>query len=143
MSDLYVAWRKVIRRISRAPYRTYNDIVIKLGGNTVSRLDRRLAKFLFSLINHDNPVVQNKTKFKLGCPRTTLAENKFSHLDFYTGNILCKTLLVTVDDGITHTELCELRDHGNTCKLVSPNMIHILLGELCRVIIYLTYCMIS
>ena len=46
-----------------------------------------------------NHVVQNIIKFKLGCPRSTLAENykyllykyKFSHLDFYTdiGNILC------------------------------------------------------
>ena len=92
MSDIYVAWRKVIRRIFRVPYTTHNDIVIKLGGDIVSILDRRMLKFLFNLINHDNLVVQNITKFKLGCPRSTLTENcnylldkyKFSHLDFYT-----------------------------------------------------------
>ena len=28
-------------------------------------------------------------------------------------------------------ELCELRDHVNTCDIVSANMIHVLLGELC------------
>ena len=28
MSDVYVAWRKVIRHIFRVPYRTRNDIVI-------------------------------------------------------------------------------------------------------------------
>ena len=63
------------------PYRTHNDIVIKRGGYIVSRLDRRMAKFLFNLINHDNTVVQNITKFKLGCPRSTLAEKYFSVLD--------------------------------------------------------------
>ena len=50
MSDLYVSWRQVIRRIFRVPYRTDNDIVNKLGGDIISRLDRRLARFLFSLI---------------------------------------------------------------------------------------------
>ena len=87
-----------------------------------------MAEFLFNLSNHNNHVVQNKTKFKLGCPRSTLAENwnyilykyKFSHFNFYTdkGNILCKILLKTVDGSITHMvrELCELRDHVNTCK---------------------------
>ena len=29
---IYVSWRKVIRPISRVPYRTHNDIVTKLGG---------------------------------------------------------------------------------------------------------------
>ena len=40
--------------------------------------------------------------------------------------------LATVDDSITHTvrELCELRDHVNTCELFSPNMIHVLLGNI-------------
>ena len=143
MSDLYVSWRKVIRRIFRVPYRTHNDIINKLGGDIISRLDRRLARFLFSLINHDNTVVEYITKFKLSCPRSTLAENykyllykyKFSHLDFYSdiGNIISKIPLATVDDSITYTvrELCELRDHVNTCEIVSHNMIHILLGQLC------------
>ena len=30
MSVLYVAWGNVIRRIFRVPYRTHNDIVIRL-----------------------------------------------------------------------------------------------------------------
>ena len=45
-----------------------NDIVIKLEGDIVSRLDCRMAKFSFNLINHNNPIVQNITKFKLVCP---------------------------------------------------------------------------
>ena len=62
MSDLYVSWRKVIRRIFRVSYRTHNDIVTKFGGDIISRIDRRLARFLFSLINHDNTVVKYITK---------------------------------------------------------------------------------
>ena len=54
ISDIYVSRRKNIRRIFRAAYRTHNDIIAKLGRYIVSRLDRRLARFLFSLINHDN-----------------------------------------------------------------------------------------
>ena len=40
MSDLYVARRKVTRRIFRVSYRTHNDIVIKPGGDIVAMLDR-------------------------------------------------------------------------------------------------------
>ena len=75
MLDWYVTWRKVIRRIFRVPYGSHNDIAIKLGGEILSKVDRRMAKVLFNLINHDNRVVHNKTIFKLGCPRSTLAEN--------------------------------------------------------------------
>ena len=83
------------------------------------------------------------TKFKLNCPRSTLAGNykyllykyKFSHLDFDLdiGNILSKIPLKTVNDSVTYTtrELCELRDHVKyTCEIVSPNMIHVLLDTL-------------
>ena len=51
-TDLYVCWGKVIR------HRTYT--VIKLGGDIIPKLDRRL----FSLINYDNSVVRNITRFK-------------------------------------------------------------------------------
>ena len=47
------------------------DIVIKMGEDIVSRLDRRIDKFSFHLINHDKPAVQNKNKFKLDCSRLT------------------------------------------------------------------------
>ena len=133
-------WR--LWRIFRVPYRirTHNNIVIKLRGDIVSRLDRRLAKCLLSLINHDNYelCVRNITRFKLDCPRSTLVEKyllyryKFSRLDFYS-DIGNKIPLASVDESITHTvrELCELRDHVNTCHIVSGNMVHVLRGGLC------------
>ena len=43
-------------------------------------------------------------------------------------------MVIGLDVNITHTvrELCELRDHVNTRELISPNVIHVLLGRLCR-----------
>ena len=78
------------------------------------------------------------TRFKLNCPRSTLTDNykyllyKFSHLDLYSDicNILSK---IPLDDSVTYTvrELCKLRDHVNACEIVSHNMIHVLLDQLC------------
>ena len=55
-----MSWRKVIRRMCRVPYCIHNDIVTKLDGDIVFKLDRELARFLFGLIYHDNAV--NKYK---------------------------------------------------------------------------------
>ena len=60
-----------------------------------------------------------------------LYKYKFSHLDFYSeGNIFDKLSLASVYDRITHThritQLCKLRDHVNTCNIVSVNRIHVL-----------------
>ena len=58
MTDLYIAWRKVIRRIYILPNRTHNLIIIKLGRDIETRLDTRLAK-----------------RFKLFITSSVLAEN--------------------------------------------------------------------
>ena len=33
--QIYISWGKVIRCILRVPYRTHNDIVTKLGGDSL------------------------------------------------------------------------------------------------------------
>ena len=92
ISDLYMSWRKVIRRIFIVPYRTHNDIV-------------KLYILMYVIVKH------------------------------WIVNIQCFVQVYMawwyIHDGITHTarELCELRDHVNTCKLDSPNMIHVLLTD--------------
>ena len=53
MFDLYAAHRKVERRLFRISARTHNLIVIKLTGDLISRLDCRIAKFIFNMVNHD------------------------------------------------------------------------------------------
>ena len=54
-----------------------------------------------------------------------------SHLDFYSdiGNILSKIQLETVN--VSVRELCELRDHVNICEIITHNMTHVLLDQLC------------
>ena len=59
MSDLYTAHRKGLFRI---PARTHNSIVIKLAGDLVSKLDCRIAKFIFNMVNHDNDTVRYHSK---------------------------------------------------------------------------------
>ena len=46
MFQLYVAWRKSIRRVFCLPSQTHNYIVLNLGGCIVERLDRRLTKYI-------------------------------------------------------------------------------------------------
>ena len=76
MIDLYIAWRKVIRRIYSLPNRTHNFIIMKLrGGGIETRLDRRLAKCLFTMLNNNNDVVKSITRFKLFSNSSVLAEN--------------------------------------------------------------------
>ena len=62
-------------RFDWVPYNTHSAIVTKLGGYISSRLERRLARFLFGLINHDNAVGKYITKFKLSSPHSTLVDN--------------------------------------------------------------------
>ena len=49
MSQLYVAWRKSIRRVFRLTSQTHNYIVSNLGGCIIERLDRRLTKYIYIL----------------------------------------------------------------------------------------------
>ena len=53
IESLYTAWRKVIRRIFRLPSRTHNYIVHNSIENIVVKLDRRLAKFIYSMFNSE------------------------------------------------------------------------------------------
>ena len=64
---------------------------MKLGWDIETMLDRRLAKFVFTMINNNNDVVKSITRFKLFSPSSVLAEHyryllykyTFSHLDLY------------------------------------------------------------
>ena len=64
------------------------------------------------------------------CTNTLPLFDKGGYLNFYSdvGNILSEIPLTMVDDSVTYIvrELCELKDHVNTCKIVSHNMIHVL-----------------
>ena len=57
ISELYVAWRKVIRNIFKLPVRMYNYIVCGIVESVNIILDRRIAKYIFNVNNSDNTTV--------------------------------------------------------------------------------------
>ena len=56
INDIYVAWRKVIRKLFKLPYRTYNYLVGGIVECITVKLDRRLTRFVHSMINSKNTV---------------------------------------------------------------------------------------
>ena len=76
MSQLYVAWRKSIRRVFRLPSQTYNYIVSNLGGCIVECQDRRLTKYIYNILHGDNNVIKTIVHSKLYMsPKSIIAEN--------------------------------------------------------------------
>ena len=78
---LYIAWRKVIKRLYRLPNRIHNFIIMK-GIYIETRLDRRLAKVIFTMIKHNNDVVKSITIFKLFSPSSVSADIDISYIYF-------------------------------------------------------------
>ena len=48
------AWRKVIRKIFKLPMRTHNYIVCGIVESVNIILDRRIAKYIFNIIDSNN-----------------------------------------------------------------------------------------
>ena len=51
---IYVAWRKVIRKLFKLPYRTHNYLVCSIAECIAVKLDRRLTKFVYFMVNSKN-----------------------------------------------------------------------------------------
>ena len=67
ISELYVAWRKVIRKIFKLPMRTHNYIVCGIVESVNIILDRRIAKYIFNVINSDNTTLTSLINSFLNC----------------------------------------------------------------------------
>ena len=67
ISELYVAWRKVIR--------THNYIVCGIVESVNIILDRRIAKYIFNVINSNNITVTSLINTFLNCESSVFAEN--------------------------------------------------------------------
>ena len=52
INDIYVAWRKVIRKLFKLPYRTHNYLVCGIVECITVKLDRCLTKFVHSMMNN-------------------------------------------------------------------------------------------
>ena len=51
---MYVPWGKLMRKVSKLPYKTYNYLISDLVKCKTVKLDRRLGRFVHSLISCKN-----------------------------------------------------------------------------------------
>jgi len=75
VEQVYVAWRKSMRKVFQFPYRAHNYIVCGITECVSIKLHRRLTKFIYSMINSNNQTVKELTSYFLSCEASTLAEN--------------------------------------------------------------------
>ena len=75
INDIYVAWRKVIRKLFKLPYRTHNYLVCGIVECITVKLDRRLTKFVHSMINSKNSTVRELIANFLTTESSVFAEN--------------------------------------------------------------------
>jgi hypothetical protein len=75
IAKLCTAWRKVVRRVFRLPYRAHNVIVTGLVENIEVKMHRTVAKFIFSLLHTDNSYVTGILKNAMFSESSILAEN--------------------------------------------------------------------
>ena len=129
ISKIYVAWRKAVRRIFRLPPRAHNYIVSQLRNCIVVKLDRRLGKFLYTLLHSYNIVVSSMVLHKLHCSSSVLAENyrylafkyKLCHDDWYHGlnHLMSKLInIYSAEETANYkivAELCSIRDGEHYC----------------------------
>ena len=147
MSQLYVAWRKSIRRVFRLPSQTHNYIVSNLGGCIIERLDRRLTKYIYNILHSDNNVIKTIVHSKLYMsPKSIIAENykyisykyKLSHTDWTESfSYVINKITVPPDPkriALCNTirELCEIRDGTKQCEiLLNIEFVEALIAQLC------------
>ena len=75
ISELYVAWTKVIRNIFKLPMRTHNYIVCGIVESVNIILDLRMANYIFNIINSDNTTVTSLINSFLNSESSVFAEN--------------------------------------------------------------------
>ena len=73
--SIFTAWRKVMRRLFKLEYRTHIYIINNLVESITIKLDRRLAKFVYSLLNSDNKFVTQLVGHKMFSSGSIVAEN--------------------------------------------------------------------
>ena len=68
--NVYTAWRKCMRVIFCLPHTTHNYIISHLDYNIMERLDRRLVKFIYTILHTNNSTVQSTVNSKLFDPNS-------------------------------------------------------------------------
>ena len=71
----YVAWRKVIRKLFKLSYRTHNYLVCGIVECITVKRDRRLTKFMHSMINSKNSTIRELIAHFLTTESSVFAES--------------------------------------------------------------------
>ena len=67
ISEMFIDWRKMMRKLFKLPNRTHNYIVCGIVECISIKLDRRLAKFVYSMLNSGNlTILKELCKMKDG-----------------------------------------------------------------------------
>ena len=146
IDEMFIAWRKIMRKLFKLPNRTHNYIVCGIIECISIKLDRRLAKFVYSMLNSRNLTVFKLIRLFLQSDSSTFAENvqylmykyeipifvwerDFSDVIKYVHNkqVISPIQLSEVD---SVKELCKMRD-GVLFRDLSKRDIQILIDVIC------------
>ncbi len=135
---VYTAWRVLMRQVFKLPQRAHNFIVNGICESIVTRLDRKLLKYIYNMIHSTNYTVCCLVPSLLSCRSSVLAEN-YRYLSYkYTicredwqGNI--GQLINKVNDLELYTdeqhiiidyvrELCKIRDKMLSTELTKAEI---------------------
>ena len=61
VEEIFVAWRKTMRKLFRLPYRTHKYIVCGITEDIYIKLHNRVTKFMYSMIHSDNETLSKDT----------------------------------------------------------------------------------
>ena len=142
----YTAWRKIVRLIFNLPGMTHNYIIYNLVDNIVTKLDRRLAKFIHSVYNSKNCFVNSIANHQLLSSGSIIAENR-RYLEYkyhiyqvdwmdQIESVICKIIPPVLTDEKKLTiisvirELVSMRDSA-MYNMLNVDQISALLNSLC------------
>ena len=121
MNELYVAWRKAIRRVWKIPWSTHSNLLPHLAGVLPPELDfaKRTISFIRLLLNSNNKVVKMITGMGLCGPHSIIGQNyrflsyKYDMnvknvIKFWNNRCQEQTEIIRVSEQIK--ELCNMRD---------------------------------
>ena len=74
ISEMFIAWRKMMRKLFNLPNRTHNYIVCGIVECISIKLDRRLSKFVYSMLNSRNLTVFKRIRLFLKSDSSTFAK---------------------------------------------------------------------
>ena len=136
IKEIYVAWRKTMRKLFKLPYRTHNYIVCGITEDISIKLHRRVTKFMYSMIHNDND-----TTFFLSTEALFLAETSRYITCMFTWykelSVLLKCLTypssqsdIELSNIDTVRELLSIRDEVLICP-ISHSAAGTLIDDIC------------